>query len=543
MEELSTDILVIGSGLAGILSALEAERSGHRVILTGKFAIGMGTNTSMANAGFTATNSHFSKEEHLQATLNSGRGLNHLPLVKTLIENASEAMERLRGYGVPLVEMSMGYIVDRPGSSSQLPGVLLVRALLEKLRASSIQLLPGLTVFDLVVEGGEVRGAFGFLSDGKPFLVQSKSVVLATGGAGALYSRNDNQRTILGDGYALALRTGLPLFDLEFVQFFPLVMAEPRLSTFLIYPPFPKETRLFNEKKEDLLEILDVREGLNRAVITQRDRLSIALYEASQKGDVYFDLTQVPYEKWDHYPLNFLIKSKFPFRERPFLVAPAVHFFMGGLEIDENGKTLLPGLFAAGEVVWGIHGANRLGGNALTECGVFGIRAGQSAAEYALQTGKEGDSSGFLSTTSKRRWERKAHTFTQGKRGGIHPPVDLIRELKDLAWKYGGPARAEESLNEGLERLTSMEKRMERINPVTLKDFFRNRDLENAFLLLKAILRGSLLRTESRGSFFRRDFPDPDDKNWLKNTCYRLEKGELEITHRPSTTRSVLNST
>jgi succinate dehydrogenase/fumarate reductase flavoprotein subunit len=490
----------------------------------------------MSAGVFTAANSKFSKEEHLQATLNSGRGLNHLPLVKTLIENASVAMETLKDYGAPLVERNMGYMVGRPESSSQLPGVLLVRALLERFLASAIQLLPGLTVLDLVVEGGEVRGAFGLLSDGKSFLVQSKSVVLATGGAGALYGRNDNQRTILGDGYALALRAGLPLFDLEFVQFFPLIMAEPRLSTFMIYPPFPKETRLFNEKKEDLLEILDIREGLNKAIITQRDRLSIALYEASQKGDVYVDLTQVPEEKWDQYPLTLLKKSKFPFRERPFLVAPAVHFFMGGLEIEENGKTLLPGLFAAGEVVWGVHGANRLGGNALTECGVFGIRAGQSAAEYVLQKGKEGGPSGFLSATSKRRWERKAHIFTQGKRGGVYPPGDLLRELKDLAWKYAGPARTEESLKEGLERLASTEKRMEIIYPVTLKDFFRKRDLENAFLLLKAILRGSCLRTESRGSFFRRDFPDPDDQNWLKNTSYRLEKEELQITHRPCTT-------
>jgi succinate dehydrogenase/fumarate reductase flavoprotein subunit len=310
----------------------------------------------------------------------------------------------------------------------------------------------------------------------------------------------------------------------------------------MIYLPFPKEARLFNEKKEDLLETLGIREGLNQAVVTQRDRLSIALYEASQKGDVYFDLTQVPEEKWEHYPLNLLRKSRFPFRERPFLIAPAVHFFMGGLEIEENGKALLPGLFAAGEVVWGVHGANRLGGNALTECAVFGIRAGQSVAEYAHQKGKEGGSLGFLSETSKRRWERRAHSFTQGKRGGIHPPVDLLRELKDLAWKYAGPARTEDSLKEGLERLASVEKRMERVYPVTLKDFFRKRDLENAFLLLKAILKGSCLRTESRGSFFRRDFPDADDQNWLKNTCYRLEKGELQITHRPITTPAALNS-
>jgi succinate dehydrogenase/fumarate reductase flavoprotein subunit len=533
MEELSTDILVIGSGLAGILSALEAERLGCRVVLLGKFAVGMGTNTSLSNGAFTAANSHFSKEEHSQATFDCGKGLNHLPQVKTLVENASEAVERIKGYGAPMVETEMGYIVDRPAGSSQLPGVLLVRGLLDRLRASSVQLLPGLTIFDLAVEGGEIRGAFGFLKDGKPFSIQSKSVVLATGGAGALYGRNDNQRTILGDGYALALRAGLSLFDLEFIQFFPLVIAEPRLSTFMLYLPIPKEGRLFNEKKEDLLETLEIREGVNRALLTQRDRLSIALSEASQKGDVYFDLTQVTGERWEHYPFNFIKKSRFPFRERPFLVAPAVHFFMGGLETEEDGKTHLPGLFAAGEVVWGTHGANRLGGNALTECAVFGIKAGQSSVEYARQKGGGGNASSLLSETLKRRWERRTHAFAQRKKGGIHPPRDLLQELKNLAWKYAGPARTEESLEGGLDRLADIEKRMERIDPVTLKDLFRKKELENAFLLLNAILRGSCLRTESRGSFFRRDFPDPDDQNWLKNTCYRLEKGELQISHRP----------
>ena len=116
--------------------------------------------------------------------------------------------------------------------------------------------MPGLVVFDLVVEEGEVRGIFGFSREGKPYLVHSKAVVLATGGAGAIYRRNDNQRSILGDGYALALRAGLPLFDLEFVQFYPFVLAEPRLSTFMVYPPYPKETRLFSEKEEDLRERL-----------------------------------------------------------------------------------------------------------------------------------------------------------------------------------------------------------------------------------------------------------------------------------------------
>ncbi len=530
MEELSTEVLVIGSGLAGIVSALEVEKYGLKVLIVGKFAIGMGTNTSMANGAFTAANSRFSKEDHLQWTLESGRGLNRLPMVKTLVEKGADAMERLREFGVPMVERGIGYGVVQPERSAQLPGVLLIKPLIEKLRGHSIRLFPGLVVFDLVIEEDEIQGAFGFFRDGKPCLIKSKAVILATGGAGAIYRRNDNQKSILGDGYALALRAGLPLFDLEFVQFYPFVLAEPRLSTFILFPPYPKEIRMFNEKGEDLLERLGIRGDFYRAIITQRDRFSIALCEASQKGDVYFDLTQVPGEKWERYPLHLLKKSKFRFRDRPFLISPAVHFFMGGVEIDENGRTTLPGLFAAGEVSWGFHGANRLGGNALTECAVFGTIAGQSAVEHARL--KE-ENPPTLSEVLRRRWERKAKGYIQSKRGTFDHPTDLLKELKDLAWKYVGSAREGDSLREGLDRLASVEKRIERVYPATLKDLFKKRDLENVALLVKAILKGSLLRTESRGSFFRKDFPNQDDHNWMKNTCYRLEKGELQITHQP----------
>ena len=258
MEELTTDVLVIGSGLAGLLSALEAERAGLRVLVVGKFAIGMGTNTSLANGAFTVSNSTFSKEDHLQATLASGKGLNQAGRVKTLVEKGPEAVRKLKEYGIPLLEKRMGYTVDRPEGSSRLPGCLLIKPLVERLRDSSIKLLPGLTIFDLVVEEGEVQGAFGFLKDGKPCLIQSRAIILSAGGAGAIYRRNDNQRSILGDGYSLALRAGLPLLDLEFVQFYPLALGEPRLSSFILYPPYPKEVRLFDEKGEDLLERFNI---------------------------------------------------------------------------------------------------------------------------------------------------------------------------------------------------------------------------------------------------------------------------------------------
>jgi len=533
MEELTTDILVIGSGLAGLLSALEAEKTGLRVLIVGKFTIGMGTNTSLANGAFTASNSSFSKEDHLQATLESGKGLNQVGLVKTLIEKGPEAINRLKDYGAPILERGMGYIMDRPENSSQLPGILLIKPLVERLKNSSIKVLPGLVIFDLIVEEGEVRGAFGFSRDGKPCLIQSRAVVLATGGAGAIYRRNDNQRSILGDGYTLALRAGLPLFDLEFVQFYPFVLGEPRLSSFLLYPPYPKEVRMFNEKGEDLLERFHLQGDLNRAIIVQRDRLSIALYNDTQSRDVFFDLTQVPPEKWEHYPLNFLKKSKFPFLERPFLISPAVHFFMGGVEIDEAGRTSLPGLYAAGEVAWGVHGANRLGGNALTECAVFGAIGGQSAAEYVREKERQQGTSNLFSENVIKRWDRKVQAYLKRRRGTFDPPRDLLGDLKNLAWKYASPIREEASLKEGLDWLASIEKRVEKVYPATLKDLFKKRDLENTVLLLKVILKGSLLRTESRGSFFRKDFPNQDDTNWLKNTRYHLEKGELLVTHRP----------
>jgi succinate dehydrogenase/fumarate reductase flavoprotein subunit len=446
MEHLTTDILVIGSGLAGLLSALEAERAGLHVLIVGKFAIGMGTNTSLANGAFTALNSGLSKEDHLQATLESGKGLSQVRLVETLVEQGPEALKKLNDYGVPILERGMGYIIDRPEGSSQLPGVLLIKPLVKKLKNSSIKVLIGLVIFDLVVEDGEVRGAFGFSKDGKPCLIQSGAVVLATGGAGAIYRRNDNQRSILGDGYGLALRAGLPLFDLEFVQLYPFVLGEPRLSSFLLYPPYPKEVRMFNEKGEDLLERFGLQGDLNRAIVVQRDRLSIALYQATQSGDVFFDLTQVPQEKWERYPLNFLKKSKFPFHKRPFLVSPAIHFFMGGIEIDGKTATSLPGLFAAGEVTWGIHGANRLGGNALAECAVFGMIGGRSASEYVrAKEGSQGTPDLFSENFMK-KWDRKVRTYLRRKRGTFDQPKDLLKDLKDLAWKYASPVREEESL-------------------------------------------------------------------------------------------------
>ena len=488
----------------------------------------------MSGGGFAVANSLFSKEGHYKATLESGRGLNQNQRVKALVENGPEAIDGLKRYGVPMVEIKGGYRVIPPSDSMQLGGVQLLKPLVERLKSATVQILPGLIVFDLVVEEGAVRGAFGFLKDGRPCLIQSNAVILASGGAGALYRRNDNTSTILGDGYALALRAGLPVFDIEFVQFYPLACADYRLPNFAIPVPCPNETRLINKKGEDLFERLGIKKNLNHSLLTERDRISRAFYEAAQQGDVYCDLTAVPTEKWEHYPLNTLRKLKFSFHDQPVLVSPTAHFFMGGLELAENGSTALPGLFAAGEVTWGIHGSNRLGGNALTECAVFGTIGGRSAAEYVLE--KACCSKGtfdLFSETSLKKWETRAKNYLTFKEDVLERPAELLKNLKDLAWKYAGVVREEGSMKEGLAQLAALEKRIEGVHPNVMKDILIRKELENGALIIKAILQGSLLRAESRGSFFRKDFPEQDDQNWKKNTCYRLVNGEFEISHRP----------
>ena len=183
-------------------------------------------------------------------------------------------------------------------------------------------------------------------------------------------------------------------------------------------------------------------------------------------------------------------------------------------------------------MTWGIHGANRLGGNAITECGVFGIIAGQSAVEYIRQRAGNQGSSKLTPEAFHRRWERKAEAYLRKKRGVFDPPRDLMKQLGHLVWQYAGPVRQESSLTEGLEVLASLEKRVERVYPATVKDLFRKRELENTVLLTQAILKGSLLRQESRGAHHRKDFPVQDDQNWLKHTCYHLEKGEMIVSHR-----------
>ena len=248
-----------------------------------------------------------------------------------------------------------------------------------------IEVLDSFYVTEILKSGGKTNGVKGIGKTSEEIFVNAPAVVMATGGGGAVFFRNDNQKKAMGQGYYLAAKAGLNLWDMEFVQFYPFVISQEGLPSMLVYPPYPKEVKLLNVEGKDILERYGIKD-IHEAVSTERDKLSAILFQEGLKGPVYMDYRGVPAVLWEKRPLSLLPKW-FDFRKRPFEISPAAHFFMGGVCVDERGETSLPGLFACGELVWGLHGANRMRGNALTECLVSGAVAGRSAAEYALTLG------------------------------------------------------------------------------------------------------------------------------------------------------------
>jgi succinate dehydrogenase/fumarate reductase flavoprotein subunit len=307
---------------------------------------------------------------------------------------------------------------------------------------------------------------------------------------------------------------------MEFIQCYPIGLAEPQLPSMIIYPPFPKEAKAIDSGGEDIIKKHGLKFDLNEAVVDHRDQSTLILTREMERGEVYLDCTGVPWEQWDRPPLNRLGRINPDFKKRPFSVAPIVHFFMGGVEIDEYTQTAIPGLFAAGEVTAGVHGANRVGGNALTECAVLGYMGGESAARYAMgaRQAKVKPEGGWS------RFPQKEETKGTG---------ELFHEVQDLTWNHAGPIRSGKSLQQGLSRASEMEKRLAGLER-TGKTLELN-EIKGSLLVSKAIMRASLEREESRGAFYREDFPERDDDNWLKNILLKLdgETDDFIVSHRP----------
>jgi fumarate reductase (CoM/CoB) subunit A len=523
LEQLFYDVLIVGSGAAGLRAAIAAREKNLEVCVISKGKPGKGTCTFRSGGVFAGTRAGTPTENHLRRTLKAGRGINQRELVEILVEEGPMRLGELVEWGIN-AEYYQGYLfsLGRP----PVWGEEIVRCLLRKCKASGIELIGGLSVSSIRADQGIVGALAHSAESGQWFAIYADAVILASGGAGGLYLRHDNPQQILGEGYSLALDAGAVLQDMEFVQFYPLCLAEPGHPPFVIPPRLVDSGSLVNSSGEEILEKYGIQE--RPAGERARDKLSQALFnEIYVKGkEIRLDLRGIPEKVWCADPFSAstldILGKRYGALQRPVRVAPAAHHVMGGVRIDTRGATSVPGLFAAGEVTGGLHGANRLGGNALTETLVFGSRAGEAAAAWARE--RAGDK-------SKIPFEELEFSDSKSKTKEVRLNLTQLRKrLRKILWEEGGIRRDKKGLTKALDEVRAIHNESLDLSlkedPVLVPKILELRaGSRTATLILKAALK----REESRGAHFREDFPEQDDEHWLGHLQVYLNEEKKEV--------------
>jgi succinate dehydrogenase/fumarate reductase flavoprotein subunit len=525
-----SDVLIIGSGIAGLRAALEVTRKGKRPLLISKSATGKSNNTYRSGGAFTCSTPQWSPDNHLRETLEAGRMLNDRSLVENLVTRAPSLIQEFVDMGMFSTQRKTGVSFRR---STLLGGPEITSTLTRRCLDAGIQTMERVLVTDLIVSDGRCHGALGFdKRTGEVYGFHSGAVLLATGGAGAIYSQHDNVPGAVGDGYVLAMRAGLELIDMEFAQFYPLVFAGSRNRSIIIPAAFADIGSIRNRLGEDL----KMKYNLHKkpVAILSRDRLSQVFFREIAHGNGVNEAILLDMRGSDERLIELggltpesreLFRRKFSYDSKPIMIAPASHFTMGGIPIDRFGRTALGGLFAAGEVSGGIHGANRMGGNALSEGLVFGVLGAHSAVEYADSESRSGDFQDLCRSAAHKRFSPLI--------GESQTPSDvplLMRELKDILWKQVGIVRNEMSLSEGLKKIDDILERLSTQCSVIPRDLYRIMECTSAALTSRAVAVSALERTESRGAHFRDDFPE-ENNQWLKHIHVKMV-GEIPRVSR-----------
>lgn len=499
------EVLVLGAGLAGLAAALEARRAGREVLLAAPHPPGRSGNSLLAACNLSGVFAPDDAEESFaRDTLAGGAGIGDPALVRALARGSRQLVPFLEALGVPLqgrpgalrFRSNPGHSVPRTiatrreGIPWTVGGLSLTRPVAAAAAAEGVRFALG-AAEELLVRDGRVHGA-RIAGPGGPFAVLAGAVVLATGGAGRLYARSDNAADVTGDGLALAYRAGAELRDLELVQFHPTVAVWP-VRGVIPTTLFAEGAVLRNRLGERFLahhapggEATVTRDAMSRAILRE---VAEGRGEGGPGGEgVWLDLSAVAPEVLRAYPevWDALVRRGLDPRRQPIRVSPAAHFCMGGVTVDPAGAATLSGLFAAGEVTGGVHGANRLGGNALTEALVFGRAAGRSAAAWAGTVPRAGfDPDAFPDPVR-----------------GTRPTAAkaILAAVRALLWETAGIDRSGEELAEGLARWHE------------LAASIPGGGWEDAPCLVvsRLLLEAAQRREESRGAHFRSEFPAQD---------------------------------
>jgi len=532
-EKIYTGVLVIGGGLAGLTAALEAKYNNLSVTIVSKGKTGRSGNSIIAGAGLSVLvpDSEDSAELFYNDVIKSGKGINDKQLVKFFVRNSTEEINKLSKYGVIFKKINTHLLKKRPPGHSvprfihsdyyNVPymcrGLSITLPLLSESQKRGIKIVDNTSIIKLLVSPDHrVYGAIGINKKvGKIFIFYANVIILASGGGGKIFSKSNNMSDISSDSYSLAYDAGALLRDMEFTQFYPSMMYKP-IRTGIANAIFREGAILRNSLGENFMEKYDkagnmaTRDVMSRAIFTE------IVNGRGINGNVFMDCKSISKNVFEVKYIELyenLRKKGIDYKKDLLAISPVYHFFIGGIAINTKAESTLKGLLACGESVGGLHGANRLTGNALSEAVVFGIIAGKSAIKAAK-----------VKNNISYPFDGVEH-FRQGKLSN----KELKIRLSQAMWHYASILRDRNSLEKAKEEIDLISNFMEDVRINDISELLSFYELKSMLTTSRLVIEGALLRKESRGSHYRLDYPNIDNINFKGNYYFEKVNGRLSI--------------
>lgn len=548
------DVLIIGAGGAGLRASIEALNQGASVGVVCKSLLGK-AHTVMAEGGIAAAMANVDPADgwkpHFRDTMRGGKFMNNWRMAQLHAQEAPERVFELEKWGALFDRTSDGRILQRAFGGhtykrlahvGDRTGLEMIRTLQDRGVQMGIDVYMECTVTRLLKDGDRVVGAFAYWRETGRFVVfKAKAIVICTGGIGKAWRITSNSWEYTGDGQSLAYEAGAELKDMEFVQFHPTGMVwPPGVQGILVTEAVRGEGGILrNNNGERFMEKYDPK----RMELSTRDVVARSIYtevregRGSEHGGAYLDIS--------HKPADY-VKKKLPsmyhqFKELadvditkgPMEVGPTCHYVMGGINVDaETGAATVPGLYAAGESAAGLHGANRLGGNSLSDLLVFGRRAGLAAAQYANSAGAASLNNDQIEGAAREMLEPFERTSGES-------PYDVHRDLQESMQSLVGIFRNYEDMTKGLENIHQFKERVKKVRVDGSRMFNPGwhlaHDLKNMLIVSEAVALSARERKESRGAHARTDFEKLDDQVWGKqhNIITRNSDGSMHLSQHP----------
>ena len=580
------DVLVVGAGGAGLRAAIEAAASGARVGVVCKSLLGK-AHTVMAEGGIAAALANVDDRDdwrvHFADTMRGGQYVNNWRMAELHAREAPARVNELEAWGALFDRTPDGRILQRNFGGHKYPrlahvgdrtGLEMIRTLQDHAVHQGIDVHMECTVITLLREGARVVGALAYDRErGRFRVLAARAVVLATGGIGRAFRITSNSWEYTGDGQALAYHAGADLMDMEFVQFHPTGMVwPPSVRGILVTEGVRGEGGVLRNKEGKRFMFGDIPENYRSQTadneeegwrytqgdksarrppeLLTRDHVARCIMReiregrGSPHGGVYLDISWIK-DRLPHAREH--IQKKLPsmyhqFKQladiditaEPMEVGPTTHYIMGGIRVDgDTQMSTVPGLFAAGECAAGLHGANRLGGNSLSDLLVFGKRAGEFAARFARE-----QSRGRIDATAVEAATREALAPFERRASSGEGPYQVQHDLQDLMQDLVGIVRSEAEIRRALEGLDRLAERARGVGVSSNREYnpgwHTALDLSNLLTISRAITRAALERRESRGGHFREDFPDKDPAQGKVNLLVRTGPGgEMQVVRQP----------